>query len=614
MSDPGAVPGPEEQTADHHPPPAGAVPLRAWQRTALRKYLMARPKDFLAVATPGAGKTTFGLRVATELLADRTVDTITVVAPTEHLKYQWAEAAARAGIALDPEYSNSSGALAPEYHGVVVTYAQVAAHPFKHRQRTASRRSLVIMDEIHHGGDAKSWGEAIREAFDDAERRLSLTGTPFRSDDSPIPFVTYEPDGQGHQRSKADHSYGYADALADGVVRPVVFLAYSGEARWRTNAGEEFSARLGEPLSADQTSRAWRVALDPHGDWMPAVLQAAHTRLRQIRAGGVSDAGGLVIATDQERAREYAALLTEITGTAPTLVLSDDPTASSRIGTFADSTDEWMVAVRMVSEGVDVPRLSVGVYATSASTPLYFAQAIGRFVRSRRPGETASVFLPSVPVLLQLASQMEAQRDHVLGKPHREDGLEDDLLAQANQQQDEPDNADEEDRGYISLGADAELDQIVYEGSSYGTATFAGSEEEADYIGLPGLLGADDVKALLRQREKEQIKRGAAGQAPAEPGSVAVVGADPAVSGSVIPGNAAGPGAQAGAAADRVASAAELKDLRRQLNTLVSVYSGRLGRSHGAIHTQLRNACGGPPVPMASAEQIRERITLLRSW
>ena len=207
---------------------------------------------------------------------------------------------------------------------------------------------------------------------------------------------------------------------------------------------------------------------------------------------------------------------------------------------------------------------------------------------------------------------MEAQRDHVLGKPHREDGLEDQLLAQANQQQDE-NTEDEEDRGYISLGADAELDQIVYEGSSYGTATFAGSEEEADYIGLPGLLGADDVKALLRQREKEQVKQRTSVHASG-PGSVSVVGADPALSGATIPGNVAGAGAHAGAAAERVASAAELKDLRRQLNTLVSVYSGRLGKSHGAIHTQLRNACGGPPVPMASAEQIRERIALLRSW
>ena len=210
---------------------------------------------------------------------------------------------------------------------------------------------------------------------------------------------------------------------------------------------------------------------------------------------------------------------------------------------------------------------------------------------------------------------LERQRDHVLGRPKKAgEGWEDELVAQANRQQDEPD--DEDEKGFHSLGADAELDQIVYEGSSYGTATFAGSAEEADYIGLPGLLDADDVKALLRQREKEQLRRASErGSATATPGAVAVMGSDPTMAGTTLPGNAGGPGATAGAAASaRVADAAELKDLRRQLNTLVSVYAGRLGKTHGAIHAQLRNACGGPPVPMASADQIRERISMLRSW
>lgn len=573
---------------------------------------MARPKDFLAVATPGAGKTTFALRIAVELLEDRTVDTVTVVAPTEHLKHQWAASAARQGLVLDPDFSNSSGALPRGYHGVVVTYAQVAALPTKHRVRTEARRTLVVLDEIHHGGDAKSWGDGIREAFSEAERRLSLTGTPFRSDDSAIPFVEYEPDGEGHMRSVSDHAYGYADALADGVVRPVVFLAYSGEARWRDNAGEEFSARLGEPLNAEQTARAWRVALDPHGDWMPAVLQAAHTRLQQVRAGGVADAAGLVIATDQERARDYAALLEEITGTAPTVVLSDDPKASGRIEEFSHSTGMWMVAVRMVSEGVDVPRLCVGVYATSASTPLYFAQAIGRFVRSRRPGETASVFLPSVPVLLDLASQMERQRDHVLGKPHRDsDGLDDAALAAANATNDHPDVDDEEERGYVSLGADAELDQVVYEGSSYGMATFSGSDEEEEYLGLPGLLGPDEVKALLRKREKEQIRsesvRAEEAAASAAAGNTAVIASSGAPAADKVPPVPVSPSGGATTAAER-------KELRKELNTLVSVYSKRLGMSHGAIHNRLRSSCGGPPVPMASVEEIRARIVELRRW
>ncbi|NLF91363.1 MAG: DEAD/DEAH box helicase family protein, partial [Corynebacterium marinum] len=291
----------------------GKGQLRAWQRSALTKFLLHKPKDFLAVATPGAGKTTFALRVATELKASRVVDRIIVVVPTEHLKNQWSQAAAQVGLALDPHFSNAS-VVNPAYDGVVVTYAQVSMHPYKHHAVTTAKRSLVVLDEIHHGGDAKSWGDGIREAYTDAEHRLSLTGTPFRSDDSQIPFVRYEEDGEGHLVSRADHTYGYSDALADGVVRPVVFLAYSGEARWRTSAGEEYAARLGEPLNAEQTARAWKTALDPRGDWIPAVLQAAHTRLQQLRKN-MPDAGGLVIATDTKTARAYARILEQLSAT-----------------------------------------------------------------------------------------------------------------------------------------------------------------------------------------------------------------------------------------------------------------------------------------------------------
>ncbi|HVV10072.1 DEAD/DEAH box helicase [Amycolatopsis sp.] len=562
-----------------------ARPLRAWQRRALTKYLTSKPKDFLAVATPGAGKTVFGLRIAAELLSDRTVESITIVTPTEHLKHQWAISAAAAGIAIDSNYRNGQGATSADYQGVALTYAQVAAHPTLHRVRTENRKTLVILDEIHHGGDAKSWGDAIREAFTPAVRRVSLTGTPFRSDDSPIPFISYEPDGDGAMRSKPDHSYGYADALADGVVRPVVFLAYSGEASWRTNAGEEFTARLGEPLTSEQTARAWRTALDPGGEWMPAVLQAADTRLQQLRGGGIPDAGGLVIATDQESARAYAKLLYRITGTEPVVVLSDDPKATKKIGEFSDTDDRWLVAVRMVSEGVDVPRLAVGVYATSASTPLFFAQAIGRFVRARRKGETASVFLPSVPVLLELAAELEAQRDHVLGKPHREkEGWDDELLAQANRTEDEP---GEEEKAFTSLGASAELDQVIYDGNSFGTAVFSGSEEEQEYLGLPGLLEPDQVRALLRKRQEEQLADGKRRKpqkeeapAPARPRSTQ----------------------------ERIAS------LRKELNTLVGMYHHRTNKPHGAIHNDLRRVCGGPPTAMATVEQLEERIVTLRSW
>jgi superfamily II DNA or RNA helicase len=437
----------------------------------MEEYFARQPRDFLAVATPGAGKTTFALSVAAELLGRRLVDRITVVAPTEHLKLQWAEAAGRAGIPIDPTYAAGKGRTSTDYLGIAVTYAGVGVNPLAMRIRTERFKTLVILDEVHHAGDALSWGEGVREAFEPATRRLALTGTPFRSDVNPIPFVTYAPGDDGIPRSVADFTYGYAHALADHVVRPVLFMAYSGEMQWRTRAGDEIAAQLGEPLTKDLTNQALRTALDPGGAWIPSVLAAADMRLSEVRRH-MPDAGGLVIATDQEAARSYARTLRQITGEAPTLVLSDEKLASKKIATFTTSGARWMVAVRMVSEGVDVPRLAVGVYATTTSTPLFFAQAVGRFVRARARGETASIFLPSVPTLLGHASEMEVERDHVLGRRiTSEDDIfaaEQDLLAQA--QAGESASADEQGLPFEALGSQARFDRVLYDGGEFGHA------------------------------------------------------------------------------------------------------------------------------------------------
>ena len=517
-------------TASHHLSPAfpGRAPwgtankLRAWQQGALERYVQEQPRDFLAVATPGAGKTTFALTLASWLLHHHVVQQITVVAPTEHLKKQWADAAARVGIKLDPDYS--AGPLSREYHGVAVTYAGVGVRPMLHRNRCEQRKTLVILDEIHHAGDSKSWGEACLEAFDPATRRLALTGTPFRSDTNPIPFVTYEEGNDGIRRSSADYTYGYGNALADGVVRPVIFMSYSGNMRWRTKAGDEIAARLGEPMTKDAISQAWRTALDPRGDWMPNVLRAADQRLTEVRKA-IPDAGALVIASDQDSARAYAKLIREITGSKATVVLSDDTGASKRIDEFSEGDDRWMVAVRMVSEGVDVPRLAVGVYATTISTPLFFAQAVGRFVRSRRRGETASVFLPTIPMLLGFANEMEVERDHVLDKP-KKDG-EEDPYAESRQEMDDANKQQDEDTGeqdmlpFEALESDAVFDRVMYNGAEFGMQAHPGSEEEQDYLGIPGpprtRPGADAATEAPGQADRAQPpEAGRAGRPPGD--------------------------------------------------------------------------------------------------
>jgi superfamily II DNA or RNA helicase len=552
--------------------------LRGWQKDAWTAYFRQPRRDFLLSATPGAGKTLWALTIAAELLAKREVLAICVVTPTEHLKYQWAQAAARLGIALDAAYRNSQGRASADYTGVVITYAQVAAHPALHRQRTEGRPTLVIFDEIHHAGDSLSWGESVREAFQPARKRLAMTGTPFRSDTNPIPFVTYQVEPDGSRRSSADYSYGYGPALDDGVVRPVIFLAYSGQMRWQTRAGGELAATLGEPLTPDLAAQALRTALDPRGEWVARVIEAADRRLAQIRKG-MPDAAGLVIASDHTDARAYAGLLKQVTGQSAVVVLSDDPRASKKIAAFAASEDRWLVAVRMVSEGVDIPRLAVGVYATAVGTPMFFAQAVGRFVRARRRGETASVFLPSVPILLGYAAELEAERDHVLRlKPGEQD--EDLAIARAQQSRDHPDT---DELPFQALGATAHFDRVLYDGGEFGA-----SPEDADFIGLPGLLEPEQVTQLLRQRHADQLRKRAE---PAQlPAAATAIDAKPPLASQSLTG------------------------LRKELNGLVAAWHHRTGQPHGAIHAELRRTCGGPSVPQATSAQIRARIDTLRRW
>ncbi len=554
--------------------------LRAWQAEALDLYFEREPRDFLAAATPGAGKTTFALRLATELIARRVVDQITVVAPTEHLKKQWADAAHRVGIRLNPEFKNSHGFGGRRFHGVAVTYAQVAVRAAHHRSLTESARTLVILDEVHHGGDALSWGDAIREAFDSATRRLSLTGTPFRSDTAPIPFVSYLPDEHGVRLSQTDYNYGYGRALRDGVVRPVLFMAYAGKMRWRTRMGDEMEARLGQGDTKDVTAQAWRTALDPAGEWIPTVLRAADQRLSEVRHS-IPDAGGLVIATDQITARAYASVLREISGEEPTVVLSDEKESSDRIDAFSRGDSRWMVAVRMVSEGVDVPRLSIGVYATSAATPLYFAQAIGRFVRARRRGETASIFIPSIPALIALANTLELERDHALDRESTaEDGLDDGLLDQANRQEKASEAELPGEFVWQALESDANFDRVLFDGAEFGFAAAAGSDEELDFLGIPGILEPEQVRELLQQRQARQSRRSASRERDD--------------------------------AAEPVPLYRTLKEQRALLNSLVGMRAKLNAEPHGMVHAELRRVCGGPAVAQASVAQLQARIDYLR--
>jgi superfamily II DNA or RNA helicase len=535
-----------------------SIRLRPWQKAAFEKYVAAGQDDFLTVATPGAGKTTFALTVARHLLSERPRSRLIVVAPTAHLKLQWAQAAARFALHLDPMWSASDGALPSDMHGIVTTYQQVASSADVLRR--VATDSIVIFDEIHHAADDRAWGDSIRHAFETSVRRLAISGTPFRSDTSAIPFVNYVLD-----EAAPDYEYGYGDALGDGrVVRPVYFPRTGGDMEWSAPDGSLQSASFDDALDAARASQRLRTALSLEGEWLPTVLREAVNRLDLLRETH-ADAGGLVIAIDQDHARGIAALLRNRFGQQATVVTSDDPDASSRIERFSKGSEPWLVAVRMVSEGVDIPRLRVGVFATTTTTELFFRQAVGRFVRWT-PGvknQKAYLFIPDDPRLRTRAFQIADQRRHSLRKREQE-RFERDPSA---------------------------LDTGVEEQMSLFAALSAVATEHQDHDPFAADHIDDDLDPGLDD----------------DPTLVLTLAPPPPLEGGVDRRSLDDLGIEIGGAAARTRRE-EKRRLREQNAEIVQTLVRRTGQTHAQINAELNRLSGVGRITEATVAQLRRRL------
>jgi superfamily II DNA or RNA helicase len=392
--------------------------LRAWQRRTLTELEGWEGGPFLVSAAPGAGKTRPALELARRLLNEGAVSSVAVLCPTTPLTRQWARAAAALGVQLVPDAERPRPPRG--FHGVAVTYARIAADP-RAWVAGAGPDTLVVADEAHHLGEDLAWGAGFRQAFAASPRWLLLSGTPFRSDATPIPGVRYDQDGL----AEPDISYTYAQAVADGICRPVAFVTFDGALSWRSG-DDVIESSFEMVLSAREAGRRYRTAISTElPDGLPRILREADARLRALRAEGHRDAGGLVVAADAAHARKIAKLLHEATGRAPVIVLHTETRAADKLAAFTASREPWIVAVNMVSEGVDIPRLRVGVYATAAKTPLIFRQIVGRFVRTIRgqAPEPSWLYLPADPLLRRHASEVESELRHALRRPQDEEGL-----------------------------------------------------------------------------------------------------------------------------------------------------------------------------------------------
>lgn len=461
--------------------------LRAWQRDALESLDSWQDGPFLISAAPGAGKTRPALELARRMLAGGEVSRITVLCPTTPLTRQWAAAAAELGVQLQPD---APGPLPPrDFHGVAVTYARVASDA-RGWAAKATSDTLVIVDEAHHLGEELAWGTSFQHAFRAARRWLLLSGTPFRSDATPIPGVSYDAEGV----AVPDVSYTYAEAVADGICRAVAFVTFDGTLSWRS--GEDvIESSFETVLSPREASRRYRTAISTElPDGLPRILREADGKLRSLREGGHRDAGGLAVAADATHARRIAKLLGECTGKAPIVVLHTEARAAEKLATFRSSREPWVVAVNMVSEGVDIPRLRVGVYATAAKTPMIFRQIVGRFVRTipGRMPEPSWVYLPADPILRGHASEVESELRRALRERETDEGFEKPRERRAS----EPSAAME----FVPLSAD-----VAPQMALFGPAPTIAANNTKPQPAEPAPMAAFERRASLREERRRLV-------------------------------------------------------------------------------------------------------------
>lgn len=382
------------------------TPLRQWQSSAADQFTsgaLRGLKDQLAYVTPGGGKTRFALEVARRLIDAGEIKRLAVVVHTHNLRSQWVAAAGKLGLSLSDQPVDSK-----DDQGFVVTYQQlvdIGTREHVARLCTGRRKVLVIPDECHHMADGRNWGDNWREAFSKAHRRILLSGTPVRADDCTIPFVTYRAG-----MAVADFTYGYSDALRDGVVPPVFFPTFGGKASWKVGDTEIISRGL-DSTKTDQTRRLNTMIQSE--SWLKGAIRAADDRLEDLRQHQ-GDVAGLIVCKDQYHAKQVAGLAKRLASSVH-LAISDDNDAHDTIERFKRGHGRWLVTVRMVSEGIDIPRLRVGLYATNYRAELFFRQVVGRFVRMI-PGhidQSVFVYLPDHPDLVGFARDMAIDRTHI---------------------------------------------------------------------------------------------------------------------------------------------------------------------------------------------------------
>jgi superfamily II DNA or RNA helicase len=355
---------------------------RKWQRQcieiALERY--AKTPHFFCQATPGAGKTRMAAELARQLLVQDKIDLVLCFAPSCQV--------------VDGFRSTFSTVMGRRLDGLMGAIGAASTYQAMEHQDEIfwklfdDYRVFAVFDEIHHcsGYDpllSNAWGQKILLKMQDrAAFTLALSGTPWRSDDRGIALARYSnPEG----RLICDYRYGLKEAIADGVCRsPRIVLLDNQMLTLKEEFANDSIVKLFPSIA--KLLRESQVSYEDlicHEDALNQLLDLGRKKLDELRMLK-PNAAGLVVATNIEHAHQVALAL-KGKGESFQVVTTRTPDAQQVINGFKSSDCRWIVAVGMISEGTDIPRLQVCCYLSRIRTELHYRQVLGRVLR--RMGE-----------------------------------------------------------------------------------------------------------------------------------------------------------------------------------------------------------------------------------
>jgi superfamily II DNA or RNA helicase len=405
------------------------IELREWQKKANESFFnkinsLDGNNKFLLTACPGAGKSLWAGNIVKNMMSNTeffkdSIDFTIIVVPSIAIKMDFANALNKnLGLKFLTKRLNNNRSLMGDrpknYHGMILTYSALLEDNYlefiKIWRKEHNRKIFLIYDEIHHLGINNIWGEKGYELYNNTNYCLMMTGTPFRGDKRAIQLLDYDDE----RLAISDYTYNVANGVSDNVTRLLNFVQLTGNFTQETGTGSSLQ-RIEKSIESVTNKKELvgvkRFVFSENSECMIKMINATNEKLDALDSGEKRSykSAGLFVCDDIIQSKNLASKIKDLTGHEAVTVSHLEENAHADIQKFKDSDARYIIAVQMISEGVDIPRIRTVSWATTTESYLKFCQVVGRAVRviSKNPLEQGYVFYHKFSWMVQFTKDYE---------------------------------------------------------------------------------------------------------------------------------------------------------------------------------------------------------------